>query len=154
MAENVSEFVARLVEDPAKPPDLTLLNGYLGSSGDDNVVRIYRSVELNAWFDIPIEQIRFRMTLEPYATCPLGEHLVWMLREQADDLELHTSVVGASQPTPHPQLAGQPRPGTASGTVVNINLGGGGAVSTGPESDDGPPAGGGHHHGPTQLYPR
>jgi len=153
MAEKVPEFVARLVEDPAKPPDLTLLNGYLGSSGDDNVVRIYRSSLLNAWLDIPIEQIKFRMTIEPNPTSPLGEHLVWMLREQADDLELHTSVVGASRPTPRPQLAGQPRPGTASGTVVNINLGEGGAVSTRPASNDDPAIGGGHKKGVIQLYP-
>lgn len=150
MAENVPEFVATLVEDPAKPPDLTMLNGYLGPSGDDDVVRIYRSVELNEWLDIPQSQIKFRMTIEPNPTCPLGEHLVWMLREQADDLDVHhPAVVGGSRATPHPELAGQPRPGTASGTVLNINLGGGG-------NDGRPipsPVGGGRDKGPKRLYP-
>lgn len=153
--QDVHELVAMLVADPVNPPDLTVLNGYIGPSTVDKCVRLYRSSAMNIWLDIPEDQIKGRSTIGPTPTSPWGENIIWMRREDARNLDENTSVVGASRDvSAHSEAAGGTRPGTASGTVVNIYLGAGGAVSTRPAPDGGGrPIGGGGVTGPAQLFP-
>ena len=156
----VQDFVSTLVEDPADPPVLMLLNGYVGTSDDETRIRVYRSPDLSSWVDIPKEKIKFIKHVEPYGTSPLAEDLVWILREDARELIEDTAVSGASTSTPiRPTVTGgSPRPGTPSGTVVNINLGAGGKVSTASsarddEDDQDDTFGGGGVTGVRRLYP-
>ena len=149
MADDMHELVAKLVADPAAPPDLTLLNGYLGRSTDDACIRLYRSPTLNVWQDIPTDQIKHRLTIDPNPSCPLGELLVWMSREDARNLKVGTSVAGASRPV---QGAGQTRPGGSPGSVVTINIDGGGRPSSPSGEGNGGNSGGGYG-GTVVLYP-
>ena len=46
-------FVARLVSDPASPPETTLLSGYPGASDEEGHTRIYFDPELSDYVDVP-----------------------------------------------------------------------------------------------------
>src|SRR5687767_13365629 len=73
------DFVARLVRDPSRPPQLQLLSGYLGASSVEGHVRLYTDVELGGYVEIPADAIRHTQEL-PRGRAPLGVSLVWVER--------------------------------------------------------------------------
>lgn len=48
-----SSFVDAVVKDPANPPKVKLVQGYLGKSASAGLVRIYTNVELSEHIDVP-----------------------------------------------------------------------------------------------------
>lgn len=73
------DFVARIVEDPNKPPDLLLLSGYLGASSEEEHVRLYLDEELSQYVEIAQKSIRHTQEIPPEQS-PLGGSLVWIDR--------------------------------------------------------------------------
>jgi hypothetical protein len=71
-------FIAALVADPAAPPDVKLLRGYIGASDTDKTTRLYSDPELSVWWDIPDSAIVHRAAV---ADDPLGAEFVWVLRD-------------------------------------------------------------------------
>jgi len=94
----VNELVKALGFDPKEPPDLTLLNGFFGPSVDEANIRLYRSVLMNVWQDIPRNQIIHIDKIERSPETPFGEDVVWMLRRDARALDPQTSRPGLPQP--------------------------------------------------------
>jgi hypothetical protein len=88
---DVNALVAMLVLDAAHPPDLAVLNGYIGPSTVDGCVRLYRSSAMNIWLDIPEDQIKGRSTIGPNSTSPGVEDIIWVSRVDARRLRENTS---------------------------------------------------------------
>jgi hypothetical protein len=74
------DFVERIVQDPNKPPGVTLLSGYLGSSSEEGHVRLYLDEELSRYVEIPEKAVRHAQRLPPEQS-PLGGSLVWIDRD-------------------------------------------------------------------------
>jgi hypothetical protein len=53
----LNPFVEKLVSDPAAPPRLVRLRGYRGASDKEGCVRLYRTLGVDRWLDIPRERI-------------------------------------------------------------------------------------------------
>jgi hypothetical protein len=108
--QDVNALVAMLVEDPANPPDLAVLNGYIGPSTVDGCVRLYRSSAMNIWVDIPEDQIKGRSTIGPNSMDPFVVDIIWMSREDSGRLRENTSTnpdetygpYGYPGPNPYP----------------------------------------------------
>ena len=95
MAEpQVNELVQALNVDPNNPPDLTVLNGFFGPSVDEANIRLYRSVLMNVWQDIPRDQIMHIDKIEGSPETPFREDVVWMDRRDARALDPQTSRPG------------------------------------------------------------
>src|SRR5690242_2420485 len=73
-------FVARLVPDPANPPDLMRLSGYRGASSEEGSVRLYGNPELSFYWDIPEGDIVYEQSV-PQDTDPLGAVVLWLKRD-------------------------------------------------------------------------
>ncbi len=75
-----SGFVARVVRDPAQPPNALLLTGFLGDSSEAGHTRLYFDAELASYVEIPDEAI---LHVEPMAReqSPLEGFLVWIQRD-------------------------------------------------------------------------
>jgi len=67
----------RLVPDPKNPPDLTLLQGWLGASSEDRHRRLYLDPELTNSLEIPEDAIVHTQDI-PRDTNPLGGDWVWV----------------------------------------------------------------------------
>jgi hypothetical protein len=91
------------VPNPAQPPDLTAINGYIGPSDDPTAVRVYRTAQMNTWLDIPAAQIVLRRKIKRDSTAPWGKDVVWVTSRDARRLVPETSAAGA-----HPGPAGRP----------------------------------------------
>jgi len=50
-------FVSKLVKDPANPPRVRHLIGFLGASSEKGKVRLYLSSDLSSFIDIPVPEI-------------------------------------------------------------------------------------------------
>ena len=48
-----SKFVDAVIKDPANPPNVKLLVGYIGKSSTDGYIRIYFNAELSEHIDVP-----------------------------------------------------------------------------------------------------
>jgi hypothetical protein len=73
------DFVSRLVSDPAKPPQTTLLSGYVGASDEEGHTRIYFDPQLSDYVDVATEDV---LHTEPAGgTGPLSPTLVWIRRD-------------------------------------------------------------------------
>jgi hypothetical protein len=72
-------FVKNLVPDPSQPPDVTLLSGYSGRSSRPGHWRLYLSVELTSYVDIPEADIVHSQPLDKDQS-PLGGTLLWVRR--------------------------------------------------------------------------
>jgi len=71
-------FVARLIADPAHPPDVAVLTGYPGTSPLEGHLRLYLSVDLSESVDIPEEAVLLR---QDAAGDPLGAAFLWIRRD-------------------------------------------------------------------------
>lgn len=67
--------VAQLVSDPSAPPRLLIIAGYVGRSARADHVRVYRSLALDAFVEIPAHDVVYS---QPYPELPLNGTLVWV----------------------------------------------------------------------------
>jgi hypothetical protein len=72
-------FIDRLVSDPASPPALEVVRGYVGSAVDPEHTRIYLDLRLAEYVDVPDAEIRLIHKL-PESVSALGESVVWFDR--------------------------------------------------------------------------
>ncbi|MBS1854230.1 MAG: hypothetical protein JST11_02610 [Acidobacteria bacterium] len=93
-AEN---FVAKLVPDPASPPDLARLAGYRGASSMEGHVRLYANAELSLYWDIPEADVLHEQPV-PADTDPLGAVVLWIKRDSKVVSNLSQQTQGG-QPT-------------------------------------------------------
>jgi hypothetical protein len=77
-----ASLTARLAPDPKNPPDLTLLQGWLGASSEDGHKRLYLDPELSNSVEIPEDAIVHTQDI-PSDTSPLGGQWVWIKAEAA-----------------------------------------------------------------------
>lgn len=85
-------FVAKIVTDPKQHVDTSLLQGYLGSSSEDNSTRIYLDPALSQYMDVPNEQIIHVEPL-PKDQSPLGGSFIWLRK----DAEVVTGKAGGQR---------------------------------------------------------
>jgi hypothetical protein len=62
-ASQPDELIEQLVPDPAQPPRVVGLDGYLGSSALEGHVRLYRDLSVSYWLDIPEVSVYFTRTV-------------------------------------------------------------------------------------------
>ncbi len=71
--------MSRLVSDPAKPPQTTLLSGYVGASDEEGHTRIYFDPQLSDYVEVADDDV---LHTEPAGgTGPLSPTLVWIKRD-------------------------------------------------------------------------
>lgn len=75
--EDYDDFVRDLVSDPANPPKIAVLGGFLGKSSAKDCVRLYLDSTLQRYVEIPEEAILFRQKLDR-AVSPLGGSRIWV----------------------------------------------------------------------------
>ena len=75
-----SDFVDRLVTDPADPPAVVMFVGFTGRAASPDEVRFYLDAELSSFVDIPAEDVLHTQPLAP-AHSPLGGQFVWARRD-------------------------------------------------------------------------
>ena len=74
------ELIEKLVPDPAAPPDVIVLVGFLGKSSRAGYVRLYLTPKLNDYFEIPEKDVILTQSLATELN-PLGGTIVWVRRE-------------------------------------------------------------------------
>ena len=82
LMKNLGSFVDDLVPDPKNPPELTLLQGWLGASSEDKHRRLYLDAELSNSLEIPEDAILRTQEL-PATHSPLGGVWVWVRADAA-----------------------------------------------------------------------
>jgi hypothetical protein len=94
MAERKSgaDFVARIVKDPANPPQTAMLTGYVGASSEPKHTRLYFEPGLSSYVEIPDDAILH--TQDSGDPGGLGGTHVWVRR----DAELIYGPAGAQRP--------------------------------------------------------
>jgi hypothetical protein len=103
-------LVKQLKVDPAQPPDLNPIRGYIGRSDDDKNVRVYRNATMNVWVDVPADQIvygEYQTVRDPGSP---DQDIVWVTSRNARKLSRESSASGA-----RPELVGQPLIGLGQG---------------------------------------
>lgn len=75
-----TNHVAAVVSDPANPPDVVLVGGYLGASAYDGYERLYTNASLSFWVDIPGDDL---LNQAPIPNDPLGAVYIWVRRHSA-----------------------------------------------------------------------
>ena len=73
------EFISLLVPDPANPPNLEVITGFVGDSAEPGHTRVYFDLQLADYVDIPDHSIRLIRQL-PESVSPLGAAYVWFER--------------------------------------------------------------------------
>ncbi len=75
-----NEVVEALVADPAQPPNLRALVGLLGRSAKKGHTRLYVTMDLCDYLDIPDEAIVHSVATDTRSS-PLGANVVWIDRD-------------------------------------------------------------------------
>src|SRR5713226_3539758 len=75
-------FVAKLVPDPANPPDVIRLTGYPGASSQEGHIRLYANPELTTYWDIPEADVLYEKPVSPTVDA-LGAVTLWIKRDSA-----------------------------------------------------------------------
>jgi hypothetical protein len=96
-------LVKKLKVDPAQPPDLNPIHGYIGRSDDDKHVRIYRDPTMNVWVDVPADQIVYQEHQAARVPADPDQDVVWVTSRNARKLTRESSASGV-----HPELVGRP----------------------------------------------
>ncbi|HEX4496932.1 MAG TPA: hypothetical protein VIE43_14775 [Thermoanaerobaculia bacterium] len=73
-------LISKVVPDPAAPPLVWLMSGYLGDSSRAECARLYLSPDFSLWLDIPEEAIVHTEPLPSDANF-LGAVLAWVRRD-------------------------------------------------------------------------
>ncbi|HVR41701.1 MAG TPA: hypothetical protein VMU84_21570 [Thermoanaerobaculia bacterium] len=74
-----SPFVQAVAGDGTSPPDVRVLTGWLGASGDDGYARLYLDQELSTYVDIPRDAILYSEDIPD--SRPAGARNVWVRRD-------------------------------------------------------------------------
>jgi hypothetical protein len=74
------ELVKSLAPDSQRPPDVRMLNGFLGKSTQDGYWRLYLTPELTEYVEFSEEDVIHSQRLDPNQS-PLGGTVVWVRRE-------------------------------------------------------------------------
>jgi hypothetical protein len=74
-----SDFVAKMVADPNRPPATVMLTGYLGASSEDAHARLYFDTNLSCYVEIPNGSILYSQ--DAGAETGLGLSFVWVKRD-------------------------------------------------------------------------
>jgi hypothetical protein len=136
----VNPLAAALVTDPANPPDLVFIRGFVGPVDDETITRIFRNQVMNRFVDVPNDQIVHMETGLPVPASPWPEDVVWVTRADGDNLrEAPVNLAVGALPTTRGEAT---YPSTAAGTVLTINVGGGGSGPSSTGGDGGPGGGG------------
>src|SRR5688572_21263628 len=80
--DDTKSLADRLVSDPKNPPDLTMLQGWLGASSEDKHRRLYLDPELSQSLEIPNDAIVHTQDIPPDVN-PLGGSWVWVKADAA-----------------------------------------------------------------------
>ena len=72
-------FIDRLVSDPANPPALEAVRGYVGTAVEPEYTRVYLDLTLAEYVDVPDADIKLIHKL-PESVSALGESYVWFDR--------------------------------------------------------------------------
>jgi hypothetical protein len=80
--DDATPFADRLVTDPKNPPELTMLQGWLGASSEDKHRRLYLDPELSQSLEIPEDAIVHTQDI-PREVNPLGGSWVWTKADAA-----------------------------------------------------------------------
>ena len=75
MARAPNNHVAKIVSDPASPPDTVIVAGYLGKSPHEGYERLYLTPNLSHWIDIPKDDVLHQA---PVPGDPLNAAYVWV----------------------------------------------------------------------------
>lgn len=78
--EDYDEFVQSLVSNPANPPRLIIMNGFLGESTEAGCVRLYLDAALQRYLEIPNDAILYHQKLDK-SIAPLGGSRIWVKAE-------------------------------------------------------------------------
>ena len=73
-------IVEALVHDPAEPPTLVTLKGFVGESSEEDCFRLYLDEELSRWFEVPKPKIVHFEDL-PSGPEGLGMTILWLNHE-------------------------------------------------------------------------
>ena len=73
-----SPFVKAVAGDGTTPPDVRVLKGWLGASGEEGFVRLYLDLELSTYVDIPSDAVLYSEGVPD--SHPAGERHVWVPR--------------------------------------------------------------------------
>ena len=73
-----SNFISKIVKDPANPPKTVLLRGYLGDSSEAGHTRLYLDAQLNSYMEVPDDAILHE---EELPGTPQGESYVWIKQD-------------------------------------------------------------------------
>jgi hypothetical protein len=73
-------FVSKIVQDPANPPDLVRMTGYRGAAAEKEHIRLYANPELSVYWDIPEADVLYEQAVSP-ETDPLGAVTLWVKRD-------------------------------------------------------------------------
>src|SRR5258708_11459290 len=77
MAENAPGFVGALVKDPKDVTQVKVYIGWLGASAEENHTRLYLSVDLSSYLEIPTDAILHQENI-PAGESALGGVYVWV----------------------------------------------------------------------------
>lgn len=72
----MANFTGKIVSDATNPPEVRVLEGWLGTAAEDGYTRLYTNFELSAWVDIPTNDVLH--TEEVPDSLPAGAVLVWV----------------------------------------------------------------------------
>lgn len=97
-------LVQALKVDPAQPPDLRAVQGFVGRSDVADYVRIYRDPQMNTWIDVPAEQVlHLEQKVAPNPLSSDGADVLWLTARNLRKVSVESSAGGA-----RPDLVGQP----------------------------------------------
>lgn len=75
----VSDFVRAVAGEGGEPPDVRVLTGWLGDTGDAATIRLYLDAELSTYGEMPREAIRYIEELPD--SRPAGAVRIWVRRD-------------------------------------------------------------------------
>jgi hypothetical protein len=73
----LDDFIAKVVADPANPPNAVLMEGFIGASDADDHIRVYSDPSLASYVDVPSASILHSVKL-PAEQSPLGGSMLWV----------------------------------------------------------------------------
>jgi hypothetical protein len=73
----MDDFVAEIVTDPSNPPQLAVLEGFIGTAGQAEDIRLYFDESLSSYIDIPSGDVRYSIEL-PANISALGGSKLWV----------------------------------------------------------------------------
>ena len=76
----LDDFTAKVVNDPAKPQDTLLLQGFLGASSQPDHTRVYSDLTLSSYVDVANADI-IHIEPMPKEQSPMGGSYLWVRKE-------------------------------------------------------------------------